>query len=248
MSDFLLSPLTWLATATLLLVFGKYLRPGVKRVVQGIAILALFACTPLCANALLWLAEHHPGIANCSTEQGRWPIVMLTAGFDRPPRSPDDSAALNKENFERMDAARRLALAEPASLLQVSGGGREHIPEAVVVARLLEQRGIPRDRMRVEAHSRTTWENASALHGSFRQVQLVTSPAHLQRAAMAFDAAGIESCAVPAASGVVVADGIGYVLPRRTALAKTEQSLHELVGRGVYAWRAWRIHVTSNRS
>lgn len=249
MSDFLLSPLTWLATTTLLLVlFGKRLHRRAKQGCTLVAILAIFACTPLCANALLWLAERHPGIRDCSAVQEDWPIVMLTAGFDRPPRAADDSAALAKENFERMDAARKLAIASPRSALHVSGGGDEDIAEATVVSALLEQRGVPRDRLRPETRSRTTWENAFAMRGNVTRARLVTSPAHLQRTAMAFDAAGIAVCAIPSASGVVAADGIGYVLPRRTAMTKTEQVLHELVGRVAYAWRARGVHAASRRS
>lgn len=249
MSDFLLSPLTWLAIAALLLVlFGKRLQRRVQWLCKAVVVIAVLACTPLCANALLWLSERHPGIADCSAVQDDWPVVLLTAGYDRPPRAIDDDAALGKENFERMDTARHLMAAYAHSVLYVSGGGKERIAESVVVSTLLEQRGIPRDRLRLETHSRTTWENAFALRGDVKQARLVTSPAHLQRAAMAFRAAGIEACAVPAASSVVAADGIGYVLPRRTAMLKTEQALHELAGRAAYAWRAWRLHAASNRS
>lgn len=249
MSDFLLSPLTWLAIAALLLVLcGKRLQRHMQWLCKALVIVAVLACTPLCANALLWLAERHPGIPDCSAAQDDWPIVLLTAGYDRPPRSASDDAALGKENFERMDTARRLVAADAHSILYVSGGGEERIAESVVVSTLLVQRGIPRDRLRQETHSRTTWENAFALRGDVEQVRLVTSPAHLQRAAMAFHAAGIEVCAVPAASSVVTADGVGYVLPRRTAMLKTEQALHELAGRVAYAWRGWRLHAASNRS
>ncbi|PNS08142.1 YdcF family protein [Solilutibacter silvestris] len=249
MSDFALSPLTWLALAALALaVFGTRLPRIAKRVCQGVVVLAVFACTPLCANALLWLAERHPQVKECAATQGDWPIVLLTAGFDRPPHSPDDGAALNRENFERMDIAYRLALADPQAILHVSGGGRERIAEAEVVARRLEQRGLAPAGLRTETRSRTTWENAFALRGDITRARLVTSPAHLQRAAMAFHAAGIEICAVAGTSGVVAMDGVGYLLPRRTALVKTEQALHELVGRVAYAWQAWRVHAASNRS
>ncbi|MBS0226825.1 MAG: YdcF family protein [Proteobacteria bacterium] len=249
MSDFLLSPLTWLAFAALALVlWGKRLQRRAHWMCRVVVIVAVLACTPLCANALLWLAERHPGIADCSVMRADWPIVLLTAGYDRPPRSVNDDAALGKENFERMDTARRLAAADAHSILYVSGGGAERIAESVVVSTLLEERGIPRERLRQETHSRTTWENAFALRGQVKQARLVTSPAHLQRAAMAFRAAGIEACAVPAASSVVTANGIGYILPRRTAMLKTEQALHELAGRVSYAWRAWRLHAANNRS
>ncbi len=248
MSAFLLSPLTWLATAALLLVFARRLPRIVRRITQVVAVLAVFACTPLCANGLLWLAERHPQAVECSATNRDWPVVLLTAGFDRSPRDIDDAAALNKENFERMDIAWRLLQADPAAALHVSGGGSEGIPEAVVVYRLLERRGIPARRMALETRSLTTWENAFALRATLHHARLVTSPAHQQRAAMAFRAAGIETCAVPAPGGVIAPDGIGYVLPRRSALAKTEQALHELVGRVAYTWRSRGVHAASNRS
>ncbi|MGG6462858.1 YdcF family protein [Solilutibacter silvestris] len=249
MSDFLLSPLTWLAIAAVLLVlFGKRLHRRAKWLCRIVVVLAVLTCTPLCANALLWLAERHPGIADCSGTQDGWPIVLLTAGYDRPPRSVDDDAALNEENFERMDAARSLARKDPASIIYVSGGGRYDIPESMILGGLLEQAGIAHGRVRLETRSRTTWENAFELRGDIRQARLVTSPAHLQRAAMAFRAAGIATCAIPSESGVTAMSGVGYVLPRRTAMVKTEQALHEFAGRVAYAWRAWRLHAASNRS
>lgn len=250
MTDLLLSPLTWLSVSALAMaLFGTRIRNiRWRRCWQGIAILAAFACTPLCANTLLRLAERHPRIANCGLAQTDWPIVLLSAGFERPARLVQDDAALNKENFERMEAARQLASADAMSPLYVSGGGPGHVAESAVIADVLMRDGIARDRIHTETRSRTTWENAFALRGEITRARLVTSPAHLQRAAIAFNAAGIQTCAVASASGVVAMDGIGYVLPRRTALAKTEQALHELVGSVAYAWRAWRVHAGSNRS
>lgn len=250
MSDFLLSPLTWLVIAALAMVLtcARTRSSRWRRIWPGIAILAAFACTPLCANALLWLAERHPRIADCGASQADWPIVLLSAGFERPARLVQDDAALNKENFERMEAARQLASADAMSPLYVSGGGPGHIAESAVIADVLVRDGIARDRIHAETRSRTTWENAFALRGEIIRARLVTSPAHLQRAAIAFDAAGIRACAVASTSGVVAMGGIGYVLPRRTALAKSEQALHELAGRVAYAWRAWRVHAANNRS
>lgn len=249
MIDFLLSPLTWLAFALLALVlFGRRMRVAMRRALQCLALVALFACTPLCANALLWLAERHPGISGCGTAQADWPIVLLSAGFERPPRGVQDDAALNKENFERIEAARLLASADAMSPLYVSGGGPGRIAESIVIADVLVRDGIARDRIHAETRSRTTWENAFMLHDVVTRARLVTSPAHLQRAATAFNAAGIQTCAVASNSGLVAMDGIGYVLPRRTALAKSEQALHELIGRAGYAWRAWRVHAASSRS
>ena len=63
---------------------------------------------------------------------------------------------------------------------------------------------------------------------------------HLPRALYAFRAAGFDACPLPSRSDYVPMKGIGWFLPQRSALAKSEAALHEMVGAIVYALRSTR--------
>ncbi|MBW8823330.1 MAG: YdcF family protein [Xanthomonadales bacterium] len=249
MNHLLLSPLSWLAFAALVLaIFNSRLPPRWRRCFQAVIVVSALLCTPVCANALLKLAERGATASRCGTANHGWPIVLLSAGFDHPPESNDDVAALAIDSLERLQAARDQARREPSAIMFVSGGGPYRIAEATVIAGALERFGLAPARLRVETHSMTTWDNAFNLRNDVRQAQLVTSPEHMPRAVIAFRAAGIDVCAAPAPSSAAPMDGVGYFVPGRTALAKSELALHELAGRIAYAWRASRVHAASSRS
>lgn len=249
MNHLLLSPLSWLAFAALVLaIFGGRLPRRLRRCCQAVIAVSVLLCTPLCANALLKLAERGAKAPGCGTTNRDWPIVLLSAGFDHPPESNDDIAALATDSLERMQAAREQARRDPTAAIFVSGGGPYRIAEATVIAGALGRLDVAPGRLHVETHSMTTWDNAFNLRGDVHQAQLVTSPEHMPRAVIAFHAAGIDVCAAPAPTSVSAMDGPGYFVPGRTALIKSELAVHELVGRVAYAWKAWRTHAASNRS
>ena len=249
MNHLLLSPLSWLAcTAIVLVIFGGRLSRRWRRCCQAVIVVSVLLCTPVCANALLKLAERGVDAPRCGTTNHGWPIVLLSAGFDHPPESNDDIAALTTDSLERMQAARDQARRDPTAIIFVSGGGPYRIAEATVIAGVLGRLDVAPGRLHAETHSMTTWDNAFNLRGDVHQAQLVTSPEHMPRAVIAFHAAGIDVCAAPAPSSAAPMDGPGYFVPGRTALVKSELAAHELVGRAAYAWKAWRVHAASNRS
>ena len=95
--------------------------------------------------------------------------------------------------------------------------------------------------MRSEDVSRTTWQSAQELArlrpALPRRVALVTSAAHMPRAAYAMREAGFAVCPVAADRLHVPPDWPGVLLPQRSALEKTEIALHELIGLLYYRLR-----------
>ena len=95
--------------------------------------------------------------------------------------------------------------------------------------------------LRVEAGPTSTWENARALAVAAaavpRRVVLITSAMHMPRARYAMARAGFEVCAIASRSRGCIPFGLpGYLIPRSSALVKTEAALHELVGLAYYRW------------
>ena len=96
-------------------------------------------------------------------------------------------------------------------------------------------RGVPGDRIVIEARSRNTRENAAesarviAACG-WRSVLLVTSAAHVERAAGCFRRIGLRPDVLPVTDSAPLI----HVWPSADALERSSQLLHELVGRVVY--------------
>ena len=96
-------------------------------------------------------------------------------------------------------------------------------------------RGVPGDRIVIEARSRNTRENAVesarviAARG-WRSVLLVTSAAHVERAAGCFHRIGLRPDVLPVTDSAPLI----HVWPSADALERSSQLLHELVGRVVY--------------
>lgn len=246
--DFLLSPLTYVLLLGLLLACAWRRLP---RLVRYLGV--LFECllvvtmTPLGANLLVRAVEWRgPTAAACSANPPST-IVLLSGGLDRRAVSATDFSALTRSSVERLLAAVELWRAHPGSHLVISGGGiRGGAAESVVLEQMAGSLGVPGEAMRIEARSRTTWENArnvAALEPPLpRRVWLVSSALHLPRALGAFRAFGFQPCAWSSGSTYVSPRfSIGYFVPQTSALDKADRAIHELIGGWAYAWRAWRL-------
>jgi uncharacterized SAM-binding protein YcdF (DUF218 family) len=121
----------------------------------------------------------------------------------------------------------------------VSGGKVfDHLDaEAPVVARILADLGVPREKILVEAKSRDTVENARRAKeilsaNGLRRPLLVTSATHMWRAAMVFGKAGVAVTPVP--SGFRTWRGKPYpwvsYLPSAGALHESGNALREYLG------------------
>jgi len=246
-----LSPLTWLLVAAALLLSGGVRWRWLRLPAAALAALAVVGMTPLAANALVLRLERPAADADACRVQPPTVAVVLAGGLDAPQlRSPAD-AALNLASRRRMDAAVAYWHAGVGRRLVVTGTSQAAglPPDALLMAAHAARLGVPAAAIHAEVAARTTWENAeriAAMRPALpRRITLVTSAMHMPRARFAFAARGFEVCAWPTDNRWVPATGVGALLPRSTALAKTEAALHELAGLAYYLARARAVPATA---
>ena len=243
--DLLLSPLAWLVLAGALAgVAGSVPHAGWVRVLAcllGLAALAMM--TPWVANRLVGRLEAQAMAAACP----RLPdtLVVLAGGVDLRPRDATDFSALNGASRRRMDAAITAWRLAPGTRLLLSGGpSARHAPAiASLMAAYARWAGVPEAAISIEASSLDTWQSAQAVAARFApgtRVGLVSSASHWPRARLAFENARLEVCAVPADVRKLPVGLPWALIPRLSALGKTEDALHEWVGLAWYRWRARR--------
>jgi uncharacterized SAM-binding protein YcdF (DUF218 family) len=246
MTALLLSPLSWFVVlAVLLAVVGRKRRSrgALATMLLASAVVVVLLCQ-FGANLLVGTIESRvPDAAACATAPAP-AIVVLAAGLDREPGSGDDINALAADSIRRAVAGILLWQRQPQATLVFAGGGPFATSESALLQKFAEQLGVPAAMIRREAHSQTTWENAEQLHALVPalppRIVLVSSAIHLPRALIAFRAAGFEPCPYASDRRYLAPGGIGYYLPQSSALRKSEEALHELVGEAVYRWRAAR--------
>lgn len=240
------SPLLYAVVLLVLLAAFWWWLPGAVRYpAVALLVLLLFLTTPLGAYALgrLVLARLPP-LHSCA---GPTPdtIVVLSAGSERPPRSAEDYGALRPLSLRRLFTAVELWRDHPDARLVISGGGYRRIPDAVPMASLARDLGVPANNIEIEGRSRTTWQNASYVAALAppvaKRIWLVTSAMHMPRALAAFRAWGFEPCAWP--SGLEYTRlhfGLDSFVPKGSALTDSTLALHELIGDVEYAVLEWR--------
>jgi uncharacterized SAM-binding protein YcdF (DUF218 family) len=200
---------------------------------------------PVGANALVWQLESRvPEPAACA---GAVPstIVVLAAGFEREPADAGDFTALESDSIRRALAGIELWRRTPGATLVFAGGGPFAISESAALQHLAELLGVSSGSIRREERSQTTWENAQQLRlqnpALPSRIWLVSSALHLPRALIAFRAAGFDPCMYASDRRYLPPGGVGYYLPQSSALIKTEEALHEIVGQALYRWRAAEV-------
>jgi uncharacterized SAM-binding protein YcdF (DUF218 family) len=215
----------------------------------------------LLALIVLWLASA-PVVSNWlySRLEARFPptptdqspsadVAIVLGGSIKqslPPRVSSDMS----DAADRVLHAARLFREGRVKHILVSGGNlpweTTNVSEALLVADLLVEFGVPSTAIVMETDSRNTYENAvnsagiMTSHG-WRSVLLVTSAAHMPRALAVFRRAGVE--AIPSATDVRVNypfyDSVLDFLPDAEALARTTEALKEYIGLFVYRMRGW---------
>ncbi|WP_266157824.1 YdcF family protein [Dyella silvatica] len=123
----------------------------------------------------------------------------------------------------------------PVIVLSAGQGG------ALRMSAMLQQHGVPSSAIRIESRSNNTYENAIfSSHildqEGLRRILLVTSAAHMPRAAAAFSKQGLEVIPAPARNGlpldILAADAAWR--PQRLMLWRSHQAFHEYIGFWVY--------------
>lgn len=241
----MLSPLSWLLLALLFAWLGSRLRERGRWLVRaslGVAAIAVLAMTPMTANALIgWLETQPPAAERCVSSPPQVAVV-LAGGVDTVPTNQSDLAALGITSRRRVERAVSWWHEQPGRSLILSGG--PHLVDGVSTGALMadyaRRLGVAATALQIEGTSNSTWENARALANLRpplpRRIALITSAMHMPRARYAMARAGFDVCAIAADPRRIPFGLPGYLIPRSSALDKTEAALHELVGLAYYRW------------
>lgn len=241
----MLSPLTWLLLAVLLACLGIGTRAGGRWLTRAsivLATVAVIAMTPMVGNGLIgWLEMQPPMTERCLSSPPQVAVV-LAGGVDTAPTGPADLASLAISSRRRVERAVDWWHVRPGRLLVMAGGPQldAGVSTGALMADYARRLGVSHAALEVEGTSNSTWENARALAGLRpalpRHVALITSAMHMPRARYAMARAGFSVCAITADARRIPFGLPGYLIPRSSALAKTEAALHELVGMAYYRW------------
>lgn len=241
-----LSPLSWLLLAIVaacIAIRSRRWRRALLRGAIAVGVVAVLAMTPLFANLLLAPLENAELPPPDCTSAPPDVAVVLAGGIYGTAVDADDTSVLNLPSRQRLDRAVAWWQERSGRTLVMSGGAwfDDGVPDSRRMRRYAQQRGVPEVAMRSEDVSRTTWQSAQALAGLQpelpRRVALVTSAAHMPRAAYAMREAGFTICAVAADRLHIPPDWPGVLLPQRSALEKAEIALHEWIGLVAYRMR-----------
>lgn len=236
---FLLLPSNLLILAGLIglaLLATRWRRAGFRIAVISLVLLLMLAVLPV-------------GYLLANTLENRFPrwdgtrgvpdgIVILggaiSAEISADRGEPEIATAGN-----RILAIARLAKQFPQARIIYSGGNASLIPggppEADFVYPLLDDMGVPRDRVTLETRSRNTAENATFSYAIAKPKPgerwlLVTSAAHMPRAVGCFRRAGFTVDAYPVDWRTLRHPGFSIVLAPVENLERTDQAVHEWLG------------------
>ncbi|MFP2926361.1 YdcF family protein [Pyxidicoccus sp. 3LG] len=247
--DLFLAPLSW---ALLLLVAGMLARRrvGASRLLSGLGLLVLYAFSTEAVSSALMRATEAGAVTSFRPDVTYDAVIVLGGGLDpaATERSgrPEYNAAPERllRGFELLREGR-------AQRMLISGGSLDPRPQAVVEADVLSRQlqawGIPAERIVTEGKSRNTRENAVESERIIREqgwktLLLVTSAAHMPRAAGCFAAVGLRPDTLPVD---VRASSTSFKrlswLPRAGHLSQSTDALRELAGRAVYRRRGWTV-------
>jgi uncharacterized SAM-binding protein YcdF (DUF218 family) len=186
------------------------------------------------ANYLCYHLEKDYIKSPVNTDKNIDAFVVLGGG-------PTDIIALNNTFLSEITASRLLYAVEQyhkkgATYFVCSGKGQGRIPEAEIMARLAVILGVPKEKIRIEANSNTTWEQALEVKKIFTNkniaVGLVTSASHMKRAENEFRKYFLSVMPLP--SNYLYSSPDKYVLvrylPQAASLHKTGSVLKEKAG------------------
>lgn len=226
-------------------------RPRAVRLfgLAALALLLVFA-SPSVADALMRsLEDVYPDVGIEAAPKAEALVVL--GGAVHIPNSIHTRSAIS-EPSDRVLRAARLYRAGKAPLVLCSGGNNPVIsrpgrpPEARVIARLLEEWGVPAEAILVEDRSVNTRENALfsfAILSSknVRHILLITSATHMPRALSTFKKVGFEVIPAPAdfRTGWGEPEPVARWIPAADSLALSDLALKEWLGRLVYRLRGW---------
>lgn len=205
--------------------------------------------SPLGANQLVGVLEDRARQeADCAPPPAGSVIVVLAGGVSGEPDDPGAYERLSESSLRRTIPATKLGLAVPASTIVTAGGRGGAAREADLMASLAADLGFPAARIMRERESRTTIDSARRTATILRDLgarpaYLVTSAIHMPRARAVFRGAGLVTCAWPVDFRRVYPPWPEALVPQITAVRKSAEALHEMVGHLGY----WALGRTSSR-
>lgn len=206
------------------------------------------ASMPYVADTLMGRLERdYPAVMMSEIPRSR--CVVLLGGAVEPVFPPRVDIDL-LDGVDRVRKAAQLYRAGMASTVIVSGGNQPwspfEDPEAESIKTLLLEWGVPAEVIHLESSSRNTRENAFYSVDLLKRLDcgtplLVTSAAHMKRAAASFERLRVEVFPVPA--DVKVIDDpeltVFHFLPDAEALLMTNDAVREWLGQWVYKLNGW---------
>jgi uncharacterized SAM-binding protein YcdF (DUF218 family) len=202
--------------------------------------------TPITAIALVdVLSPDVRPVMSTADARGATAIVLLGAGMDvHRSRGSSYGAPTREGSLRVLEAVRLHRLLGGVPILASGGLGSPQYSEAGLMARQLEQLGVPAEKIIQEEKSTNTRDHAMFVppllkqHG-IEQFVLVTSQQHIARSLDAFRAVGTNP--VPSTPDVYVPRGGPFemYLPSRVALYASERMMYDLMGWVYYRVRGW---------
>jgi len=170
--------------------------------------------------------------------------IVVLAGTVIPPSQYRPYSLPAQDTYRRVEHAVWLYRYWKNLPILVSGGGSaDSPPYAYVMRRVLEQEGIPLERIWVETRAGNTHESAVYGAGILKQhgvarVALVIESSGMLRASLSFEKQGISVVPAPIRQNHLTHEMSDFI-PGWRGIALNGETLHELVGLAYYRARGW---------
>jgi uncharacterized SAM-binding protein YcdF (DUF218 family) len=217
----------------------RWRRLGVWLVAASLVVMALVSFLPVGAFLLSTLESRFPPWQGKDAPDG---IIVLGGAID-PVASSVHGSTMVTSDAGRLLAMATLARRYPQARIVYTAGDASilggSLAEAPFVTPLLDNLGLPRERVMIEPKARNTYENAVFVKAlvqpkSGERWLLVTSAYHMPRSVGSFRAAGFPVEAYPANWRVLPGLRNGFSRQLSTGLAILDLATHEWFGLIVY--------------
>ena len=217
-------------------------RLGGSCALGGVLALVLLSWSPVADRLLAPIEARYPAVHD-------WPsdtdvaAVMVLGGGHQPHQPWVVTGQLSDSSANRLLEGLRLWHLNPEALLLLSGADRRDgvEPMARAYARVAQDMGVPRERLRILDTATDTGEEAraaAAVLGEGASVLLVTSASHIPRAIRHFQQAGLQPIAAPTHYLALRddVDTLSYWVPSARHLQKSERAFYEWLGMLAVGW------------
>lgn len=227
------------ALAGIVLLMTRWRRFGAWVAAGSLVVMVLVAYLPIGAVLLSALESRFPRWQGEGAPDG---IIVLGGAID-PVASSVYGSTMVTSDAGRLLAMAKLARRYPQARIVYTSGDASalggSLAEAPFVPPLLDDLGLPRERVLLETKARNTYENAIFTKALVQPKPgerwlVVTSAYHMPRAIGAFRQAGFSVEAYPANWRVLPGLSDGIVRQLSTGLAILDLAVHEWIGLIVY--------------